>query len=247
MKTKFYILLMMVLAVFACDDSGGPTANTLTGRGGSLARFAVTETHLYAVEDATMKVYQFMDDGALEKINEVDLGSGAETIYATGQRVFIGKNDGMVAFDITNPANPVYYTSYAHFVSCDPVVVQDTMAYVTLRSSGCRPSGANQLDVVNIKDPMHVSVVGSYALTEPYGLGIDGGLLFVCEGDHGLTLLDVSEPLNAKIIKHYPDYHAYDVIPNHGTLILTGNDGVAQYDYTDKNAMKKLSLIPVAK
>lgn len=245
MQTRIYMLLGVVLFLLSCNDQDGTTAN-LTGKGGSLARFAVTDTHLYAVEDETMKVYQIMADGALEKVNEVDLQWGAETIYATGQRLYIGKNDGMVAFDISHPATPVYYTSYNHFVSCDPVVVQDTLAYVTLRSSNCRPSGANQLDVVNIKDPMQVSVVGSYSLTEPYGLGIDGDLLFVCEGDHGLTLMDVSEPVNAKLIKRYPEFHAYDVIPNHGTLIMTGNDGVAQYDYTDKNALKKLSLIPVA-
>jgi len=250
MSTRILFMLCVVvagLAAFSCQDgSDGTSADGLTGKGGSMARFAVTATHLFAVEDDALKVYQIMGNGALEKINAFQLNPGVETIFARDHWLYLGTVDAMITYDITTPANPVYVSSYSHFVACDPVVVQDTLAFVTLRTYGCRPSSTNQLEIINIKNPQQPVMVSSYSLNSPYGLGVDGDLLFVCEGESGLTVLNVKDPMNVKLIKRYDENDAYDVIPNDGTLIMTGKDGVAQYDYTDADAIRKLSLIPVA-
>jgi len=245
-RILFIVCISVVsLAGFSCQDSDGTTADGLTGKGGSTARFAVTATHLYAVEDDALKVYQIMANGALEKLNEIELNPGVETIFARDHWLYLGTVDAMITCDITAPASPLYVSSYAHFVSCDPVVVQDTLAFVTLRTYGCRPTNTNQLEIINIKNPQQPFMVSSYSLNSPYGLGVDGDLLFVCEGASGLTVLNVKDPMNVQLIKRYDEDDAYDVIPNDGNLILTGKDGVAQYDYTDPGAIKKLSLIPV--
>ena len=249
MKTRILFIVCMAvvgLAAFSCQDSDGTTTDGLTGKGGSLARFAVTATHLYAVEDDALKVYQLMGNGALEKINEVQLSPGVETIFVREHWLYLGTVDAMITYDIATPASPMFVSSYSHFVSCDPVVVQDTLAFVTLRTYSCRPASVNHLEIINIKDPQQQVMLTSYSLNSPYGLGVDGDLLFVCEGESGLTVLNVKDPMNVKLVKRYAEDDAYDVIPNDGTLILTGKDGVAQYDYTDPDAIKKLSLIPVA-
>ena len=182
---------------------------------------------------------------SLEKMNSASLGPGVETIFARDHSLYVGKNDGMMIFDVVNASNPQDVGSYSHFVACDPVVVQDTLAFVTLRTSNCRPSGSNMLDIINIKNPQSPQLLSNYALESPYGLGVDGNLLFVCEGDQGLTVLDIGDPFNAVMVKSYPDVQAFDVIPNKGVLILTGKGGVVQYDYTDNAAIKKLSTISV--
>jgi hypothetical protein len=238
--------MVVALAAISCQDSDGTTADGLTGKGGSTARFAVTATHLYAVEDNALKVYQIMGNGALEKINAIELNPGVETIFVRDHWLYLGTVDAMLTFDIATPASPLYVSSYSHVVSCDPVVVQDTLAFVTLRTYRCRPANTNQLEIINIKNPQQPVMLSSYSLNSPYGLGVDGDLLFVCEGEAGLTVLNIKDPVNIKLIKRYDENDAYDVIPNNGTLILTGKDGVAQYDYTDPDAIKKLSLIPVA-
>jgi hypothetical protein len=249
MKTRILFIVCVSLAGFAafsCMDSDGTTTGGLAGKGGSTARFAVTATHLYAVEDDALKVYQLMGNGALEKINTIDLSPDVETIFVRDHWLYLGTVNAMITYDIATPASPLYISSYSHFVSCDPVVVQDTLAFVTLRTYSCRPSNENHLEIINIKNPQQPVMLTSYGLNSPYGLGVDGDLLFVCEGESGLTVLNVKDPMNVRLIKRYDEDNAYDVIPNKGTLILTGKDGVAQYDYTDADAIKKLSLIPVA-
>jgi hypothetical protein len=245
MRNSLSILLLLTGIVFSCEDSGSENSTSLTGKGGSLARFAVTSTHLYAVDDESLNVYQILDHGELGKIHSVFLNEGVETIFAYDESLYIGTNNAMITYDITNPSEPAFVSSYSHIVACDPVVVQDTLAFVSIRVSDCRPTGLNTLDIISIKNPSEPTLLSNYTLESPYGLGVDGNLLFVCEGEHGLKILDISNPFNAKLIKSYYNEHAYDVIPHEGLLILTGDEGIAQYDYTDQLNIRRLSLLPV--
>lgn len=238
------LLVCVMLITSQCADNELASTSGLTGRGGSLARFAVTSTHLYAVDNTTLHVYKFELNGSTTLVNSVDLGGGVETIAARGTQLFIGTNQAMIIYDISSADIPQYLSQYNHFAGCDPVVVQDTLAFVTLRTTGCRPSSVNTLDIINIKVPTQPSVVASYGLQSPYGLGIDGELLFVCEGENGLKIFNVSDPHNPQVVKNY-DVDAFDVIPNKGILLLTGKHGIVQYDYSDQQNIKELSTISI--
>ena len=48
------------------------------------------------------------------------------------------------------------------------------------------------------------------------------------------------------IITTFPDIQAYDVIPLNGVLMLIGDDGLHQYDYTDLSDIKLLSTIAIS-
>jgi len=82
-------------------------------------------------------------------------------------------------------------------------------------------------------------------MLNPHGLGIDGGHLFIGEGDQGLRILDATDPLKVEPIRHISDIPATDVIPFNDVLMITGESGIVQYDYSDINNLKHLSTIPV--
>ena len=63
-----------------------------------------------------------------------------------------------------------------------PVVVEGDYAYVTLRTGSNCGGSLNQLDVVNIKNIEFPILEASYNFTNPHGLGIDNGTLFLCDG-----------------------------------------------------------------
>lgn len=81
----------------------------------------------------------------------------------------------------------------------------------------------------------------------PHGLGIDGDLLFICDGTAGLKIYDKSDPLEIinRKIAHYPDFNTYDVIPMNGTLMLVGEKGIYQYDYSNPQNIVELSRIQI--
>jgi hypothetical protein len=241
-----FVLLFLVAFYFTSCESNEASLGTLTGKAGSMARFALNREYLYTVDNESLNVYQMLENGSFAKINDVAINVGIETIFATNTELFIGSTNAMYIYDITNGAAPVLLSTYSHIVSCDPVVVQDTIAYVTLRTSQCRQQGFNSLDVINVKNLKNPQVIGTYTMDSPYGLGVDGNDLFVCEGSNGLKVLDVSNPFNLSIKQVFTNMHAYDVIPNNGVLIVTGNDGVYQYDYSG-DQLKFLSHLPVFK
>ncbi len=82
-------------------------------------------------------------------------------------------------------------------------------------------------------------------MIKPYGLGIDNGKLFVSEGEFGLKIMDATDPLNIKLIDHIKDIKTFDVIPFNGVLMVTGESGINQYDYSNIHNLKHLSTISV--
>lgn len=86
-------------------------------------------------------------------------------------------------------------------------------------------------------------------MTNPHGLGKEGDLLFVCDGSAGLKIFDASDPetITSHLIKEYPGINAYDVIPLSGLLVLIGEDGLYQYDYSDLQNISLISSILISK
>ena len=126
-------------------------------------------------------------------------------------------------------------------------MVQDKYAYVTLRSGTECQGFTNQLEVIDIEIISSPSLVKVYPMTNPHGLGVDGNLLFICDGSDGLKIYDAADvnTIGDKLIKHYRDINALDVIPFNDVLIMIGEDGLFQYDYSNPQDITLLSHLSV--
>ena len=231
------------------ETAGGPVMNAdaatqdVAGKAGSMARFALHFTNLYALNNFEIHVFNLANQ--LTLANTVDIQWGVETIFPSGNHLFIGANNGMHILDISDPLNPLHLSTYAHITSCDPVVVRDDLAYVTLRSGNDCQGFTNQLDVIDISDLSQPSLLKSYEMYNPHGLGLAGDLLFLCDGDEGLKVFDNEDHMDMQMIKHYGEIHAYDVIPFGTKLFMIGDGGFYQYDYSDIDNIHLISTIPV--
>jgi hypothetical protein len=109
--------------------------------------------------------------------------------------------------------------------------------------------GGNQnlLEVINISDKTDPVREASFGMKSPYGVGIDNGILFVCEGEFGLRIFDATDinQITQKQIANFPAIHAYDVIPLGTFLLLIGDDGFQIYDYSDLEDIHLLGSLPV--
>jgi hypothetical protein len=214
-----------------------------------MARFGIKNNILYVVDQSTLKIIDISNKTAPSKISEFYAGWNIETMFLTEKTMFLGTTTGMRVYDISNPSSPVLMTFFTHARSCDPVIVDDTLAYITQRTGNTCGTSLNVLDVVNIKNLYKPALLMSYPMVNPYGLGKDGDLLFICDGAAGLEVYDVSNPSNITnhLIFSYPLIRAYDVIPIGSALVLIGDDGLYQYSYSDVRNIKLISTIPVVK
>ncbi|PKP34214.1 MAG: hypothetical protein CVT98_10975 [Bacteroidetes bacterium HGW-Bacteroidetes-15] len=126
-------------------------------------------------------------------------------------------------------------------------MVDGQYAYVTLRTGTMCANGQNLLEVIDISSIENPYLVKSYPMFNPHGLGVDGNLLFICDGAAGLKIYDKTDPMAiiTNQIAHYPDFDTYDVIPLNGVLMLVGPGGIYQYDYSDPSNIVQISHIPI--
>ncbi|TAE30642.1 MAG: hypothetical protein EAZ91_09930 [Cytophagales bacterium] len=246
------LLYFLIILAGGCSDGGigaksndSAGASAGAGTGGSMARFTVAGNTLYLVSSTTLRAYDVKDSRNPIPGQETKLGFGVETIFPYGKNLFIGTQTGMIIYDASREGDPRHLSTYSHIRSCDPVVVQGNLAYVTLRNGTPCGGGINVLEVIDVSDLRAPKILKSFPMQSPHGLGVDGNVLFVCEGDSGLKLFDLTDPINPKLLQHLQDVRSYDVIPSRDLLIVTGKDGIYQYSYADRKTLKLLSTLPV--
>ncbi|MBM3169147.1 MAG: hypothetical protein FJZ76_07705 [Bacteroidetes bacterium] len=217
------------------------------GTGGSMARFTLMEGHLFAVDQNTLRVFDVVNPAEPKFVKPIDLGWGIETIFPFQQKLFIGSNRGMHIYDASTPSAPTRMAVYEHVLSCDPVVVNEEHAFVTLRSGNFCVNGVNELHVIDIKDPYQPKLKKAYPMLNPHGLGLAEQFLYVAEGKHGLKSFNVKDVLSIdkNQLEFLPSMKSVDLIPGPKSLIVIGPDGVCQFDYSNPAALKKLSCIQV--
>ncbi|MDR0581397.1 MAG: hypothetical protein LBG31_00365 [Prevotellaceae bacterium] len=233
----------MDAAAYSWQNAGGTGVATMTG---STARFAAYGDYLYVVTSSMLKVFA-LSGNTVTKGHEQYLSWNTETIFACDQKLFLGTTTGLLIYDIANPAAPARLSSLSHVMGCDPVVVQGNYAYVTIRGGNACGQDRSLLDVIDISNPSSPYVKTWVSMYSPYGLGIDGNTLFVC--DNGLKVFDASDPLQigTRQVQHFTGISGMDVIPYDNVLILIGQDGLYQYDYSDIQDIKQISVLSVTK
>jgi len=240
-----------IMFLDAANSSGASSgvSGSGTGFGGSMARFGIKDKALYIVDQNALKVFDISNKTNPIKVTDFYPGWNIETMFLSGDNMFLGTTTGMIIYDISIPLVPTSRVFFNHARSCDPVIVDDTLAYVTLRSGTTCGGAVNCLDVVNIKKISSPTLLATFAMTNPHGLGKQGDLLFICDGNAGLKVFDASDPktIGNKLIYTYPNINAYDVIPVGDVLVMIGDDGLYQYSYSDIKNITLLSKIEVKK
>jgi hypothetical protein len=235
------------MTLMAAAD-GGANWSAGAGTAGSMARFMLNDKYLHLIAHPWMlKTVDVEKAQKMSVVDSVNVSRNMETLFLLGNKLFVGTTTGMLIYDIADATKPRYISHYDHITACDPVVADGNYAYVTLHTGTRCSNGQNLLEVIDISSITNPYLVKSYPMFNPHGLGIDGNLLFICDGTAGLKIYDRSDPLDIinRKLAHYPDFLTYDVIPMEGVLMLVGEDGIYQYNYTNPKNIVQISHIPI--
>jgi hypothetical protein len=212
------------------------TSSTTEGKGGSTARFAIAGNYLYSVDESSLKAFDISDPTHPVLKNNISVGFDIETIFPFNDKLFIGSNTAVYIYSIQDPAKPAALgTALSPSVMrrCDPVVAKDTVAFATLRANAPCGGIRSILAVYDIKQITNPVEKSSLTLQEPYGLGYDDDVLYVCDKMLGLLVIDIKRPYNPIVIKTITDATFSDVIPYNHMLICWTDSGIKLYDISD--------------
>ncbi|WP_228850684.1 LVIVD repeat-containing protein [Aegicerativicinus sediminis] len=213
-----------------------------TGQGGSLARFQVVKDKLYTVDLDEMFVFDLSNLSSPTFQNKFYAGFNVETMFYADDYLYLGSSNGMYIYGLEDAANPNYISEFTHWESCDPVVVDGDVAYVTLRGGNMCGVQESALEVIDISDKTNPTLANRYLLENPYGLGIAGNALIVCDGNAGLKMYNRTNPKELSLISKVSGTFAKDVIPLEDKILVTGDSELRQYKLNGDN-LQLLSIL----
>ena len=238
------MLLGATLALAGCSDGegggDGNTANPETGTGGSTARMTISGDYLYAISgDRDVQLFDISTPSTPNPWVRISVDWGIETLFPYGDYLLIGADDGVHILDNTNPGLPEYIADLTHARARDPVVASDGYAYVTLRNQG---AGANQLEVLDIREISQPTLVDTLPMQFPSGLATISNRLYVCDDIAGIKIFDTSDPANLTVAGSIPGVDCNDVLINGDVLAAITDTSVEQYDISGLEPVRLSSI-----
>jgi hypothetical protein len=243
----YYDRGVALMASSSFSSKAAVAPNNAAGKGGSMSRFTIEGDHLYLLDNGNLQTVDIKITSEPKALTKAYISWDIETVFPYNGNLFLGSQTGMYIFSLSDPENPKQLSLYSHVRQCDPVVVEGDLAYVTLRSGNACQGFSNQLEVIDVKDLKNPVLLKTYLMTNPHGLGIDNKTLFICDGDDGLKVFDASDykTISANQLAHYKNINTYDVIPYNNVAIMTGKDGIYQFDYSDVKNIKLISTLQI--
>jgi hypothetical protein len=230
---KIFLVITSFALINSCSKENTTGNSAPSGKGGSITRFTIAQNYLYVVTNHFLYVYSLSNPASPELVHTSDLNYDIETIYPYNKYLFLGTRTGLYIYSIDTASSPSLIGQAQHARSCDPVVVNDSVAFVTLKSKGdCGPAQAGLYihDIRNITSPVLKNTI---ALPDPAGLGLQDSILYVCCGSAGIKVFNVKKPYAPTLISTKTDGNYLDVIPYNGMLICDVTDGIILYNITD--------------
>lgn len=209
------------------------------------SRFSLYNNYLYAIVNNQINTLDLSADSPQKAEGTVHVGN-VETTLLYRNKLFLGTPSGMKIYSIEEPQLPVYCSQISHVYGCNPMAIDNDLAYITVRSGNSCGQNTNELMIVDVSDSKQPQIHPSYTLKNPKGLSVHNGHLFLC--DEGLKIFQIGQPesLLSSQIAHFKGANAYDVIPLTDTLFLIADNGLYQYNYAD-GGLRLVSVIPIRK
>jgi hypothetical protein len=237
MKRMQLLFVSIILFALSCTKDGvtDTTSSSTAGIGGSLARFTIAQNYLYVVDRSNLYTYKLSDPVDPVLTSTLFIGGNVETIFPYKDKLFIGSANGMYIYSIITAATPVKLGAALHVRSCDPVVANDSVAFVTLTGGFCGPA-TDGLYVYDIKDLLKPVLKKLLPTETPYGLALQDTVIYVCGRQKGLKIFNVKNPYDP-VLKNTLTGETYmDVIPYGNLLICYVSAGILLYDISSPEA-----------
>ncbi len=245
MKHAIYLFLLLALWSACSKESSTSTSNSsdVTGQGGSLAKFTILGNYLYTVDGTSLGVFDISNGQAPVFVNKTEIGRGIEAIFPYKNKLFIASSTGMYLYTVDNPTHPVEESYVQHLTGCDPVVVNDSIAFLTIHGGNRCRSTINQLQIYDIRNIRYPVFISALDLTNPFGLGLKDTVLYVCDNGVGLRSFSVKNPYQIKALSIESSENFIDVIPMDTSMVCMLSNGVAFYNIKNPGQIQKLSAI----
>ena len=119
-------------------------------------------------------------------------------VDVSGTNAFVASGDGLMAIDVTDPANPALLGSISTPGTARDVFASGNFAYIADTDSG--------LQIIDITDPSNPSITGNYIYPggdSAWGVFVSDNTAYVAYGSAGLVVVDVTNAAAPVLLGSY--------------------------------------------
>ncbi len=228
------LLIVLALVVFGCTKSSDVTGGHTNVKTGSLASFNIQGDFLILIDQNRIISYNITNPDVPKFASQyVDHSNIFETLFIRGDEIFVGSRNEMLIMHMDAVGSFEMIGRASHLRSCDPVVVQEDIAYVTTNSAGpC--GGADLLLIYDVSDIFQPQILVQREMSAPLGLAIHGKYLYICDQKDGLVIYNVESTYDPKVARKISIDGARDIIIYDPTeMMLLTDDALQFYDITE--------------
>lgn len=127
-------------------------------------------------------------------------------LAVSDQVAYLTQSDRFIAVDVSVPSQPVTIGEFSFYsnISSPGIVVADGIAYLQ----------ANQLDVVDVRNPAEATEIGGFDTGWGSSIDVDGQTAYVASWSEGLIILDISDPTKPIKLGQYLELVGnYELLP----------------------------------
>lgn len=216
-----------------------PTRKQLNGKAN---RFISVGQYLYVPQSFTLGIYDLMNCSAPTEANILAYAGNFENpedIISYQNYLFIRDRDRNAVYSLDDLLQPsLEYENYYYFFN-KSFIYDGNYSYAVSSNSVF-----NTLEVYNTTDFSNPIKFRNYEMVSPKSLSLDRNLLFVADGGDGVKIYDASNPefVGDRLIAQFIPFPVFQVIAKNGRMTIIGINQFAQYDYSDSNDIRLLSI-----
>jgi hypothetical protein len=158
--------------------------------------------------------------------------------------VFVGTEDSLRIYDISDFGNPVQVSAYYTTAPIMDVVVDNDRAYIS--------TGENGIQIIDLENIYSPELLGYYNTSGSAGeLTLHSGTLIIANGTGGVQFVDVSNPANPSLIDSIKPHPNSDIFAN---PVIVGNEMIIvdrewnelfNYDISDLSNVTLLNSLKI--
>ena len=255
---KNLFICLMALSIYACDTNfagNSESGNNDSSIGGSYSTMLTVGNKLYTVSKEELSTFDISEKTKPKLIDQQMVGFQIENLYHNSGLLLIGSQTSLYIYaiddqGIPNKKSATEYFSFGNEIGpCDPVIASNGYAYATLSSrnetgGACsRTFEIKELRTYNVINPEQPFLESSIEMKNPKGLSIDRDRLYVCEGEHGMKIFDLSQKNIPALITTVNSCQCYDIIIHNGLILAVGKKEIYQYQYGENQSLIQLKTI----
>lgn len=227
-----WTIIVLPLFLSACQggssDSSGDSGDNIS-QTGSEARFVVMDDQLYTISAQDMTVYGVSDARFPVLDYRAKLPFTPDALFTEGNYLIAVSGSGVYLFDISVPSEPSLIMRYTGIHACKGFAIQGSKVFVALNhQSSCVDQydpydsnyrvesddslQINKVQIFDVSDLENPVELNSISVFDPTALAVKDDRLFVCDGEAGMKVYDVSDAAGISRVASQVDIQCDDLI-----------------------------------